>query len=134
MPPQPLSQRSAGSNMAGAIQTVARVEDPQYPAPQGQMYMIQPGRPTNREQKLRTRQVNLAVMAPPAILEFLKGSETAISFSKEDHLPLVARPGHAALVLDAQIGKYAVVSWKSDTGSKGYPFLGSARGAKIIRG
>ena len=87
MAPPPPTQPSAGSNMAGAIQTVARVEDPQYSAPHGQMYTIQPGKPSNREQKLRTRQVNLAAMAPPAIPEFLKGSETPISFSKEDHPP-----------------------------------------------
>ena len=47
-------------------------------------------------------------MAPPAILEFLRGAETEISFTKEDHPPSVARLGHAALVLDAQIGKYAM--------------------------
>ena len=90
MAPPPTTQPSAGSNMAGAIQAVPRVEDPQYPTPHGQMYMIQPGKPSNREQKLCTRQVNLAAMAPPTIPEFLRGSETAISFSKEDHPPSVA--------------------------------------------
>ena len=34
-PPPPPTQPSAGSNMAGAIQAVPRVEEPQY-----QMYMI----------------------------------------------------------------------------------------------
>ena len=107
-PPPPPTQPSAGSNMAGAIQAVPRVEEPQYPAPHGQMFMIQPGKPSNREQKLRTRQVNLAAIAPLAVPEFLRGAETEISFSKEDHPPSIARPGHAALVLDAQIGKYAM--------------------------
>ena len=79
--------------------------------------MIQPGKPSNREQKLRTRQVNLAAMAPPAIPEFLKGAETEIIYSKEDHPPSIARPGHAALVLDAQIGKYAMSKVFMDDGS-----------------
>ena len=39
-PPAPPTQPSAGSNMAGAIQAIPRVEEPQYPAPHGQMYMI----------------------------------------------------------------------------------------------
>lgn len=56
-------------------------------------------------------------MAPPAIPEFLKGSEIVISFSKEDHLPSVARPRHAALVLDAQISKYAMSKVFMDGGS-----------------
>ena len=50
----------------------------------------------------------MAVMAPPAVPEFLKGSETTINFSWEDHPPAVYRSGHAALVLDAQIGGYAM--------------------------
>ena len=39
-PPPPPTQPSAGSNMAGAIHAVPRVEDPQYLAPHGQMYII----------------------------------------------------------------------------------------------
>ena len=56
-------------------------------------------------------------MSPPAITEFLKGSETAISFSREDHPPSVVRPGHSALVLDAQIGGYAMSKVFMDGGS-----------------
>ena len=40
-----------------------------------------------------------------------------ISFSKEDHPPSIARPGHAALVLDAQIIKYAMSKVFMDGGS-----------------
>ena len=94
--------------MTGAIQAVPRVEDPQYPAPHDEMYMIHLDKPSKREQKLHTRHVNLAAMATPAIPKFLKGSETTINFSKEDHPPSVALPGHTTLVLDAQIGKYAM--------------------------
>ena len=56
-------------------------------------------------------------MAPPAISEFLRGAETEISFSKEDHPQSIARPGHAALVLDAQIGKYTMSKVFMDGGS-----------------
>src|SRR5664279_343930 len=68
--------------------------------------MIQKGRPSNRSQKLITRQVHLALVAPPAAPEYLRGSEQSITFSREDHPPRVPRPGHAALVLEAQIGGY----------------------------
>ena len=81
------------------------------------MNMIQKGRPSNREQKLITRQVNLASMAPPAVPEYLKGSETSITFYREDHPAAVARPGHAALVLDAQIGGFAMTKVFMDGGS-----------------
>jgi len=59
----------------------------------------------------------MAVMAPPAVPEYLKGSETPIHFSREDHPPAVYRPGHAALVLDAQIGGYAMTKVFMDGGS-----------------
>jgi len=59
----------------------------------------------------------MAVMAPPAIPEFLKGSEVPITFSRDDHPPAVYRPGHAALVLDAQIGNYAMTKVFMDGGS-----------------
>jgi len=59
----------------------------------------------------------MAAMAPPAVPEFLKRSETAINFSREDHPPAVVRPGHAALVLDAQIGGYAMSKVFMDGGS-----------------
>ena len=47
-------------------------------------------------------------MAPPVVPEYLRGSETAITFSREDHPPSVYRLGHSALVLEAQIGSYAM--------------------------
>ena len=122
-PPQPVlallppPQHSAGSQVAGAIHHIAQVAEDQYPKPQGQMYMIQKGRPSNRQQKLHTRHVNMAVMAPPAVPEYLRGSETPITFTREDHPPSVYRPGHAALVLDAQIGGYAMTKVFMDGGS-----------------
>ena len=79
--------------------------------------MIQKGRPSNRQQKLHTWHVNMAVMAPPAVLEYLRRSETAITFSREDHPPSVYRPGHSALVLEVQIGSYNMIKVFMDGGS-----------------
>ena len=70
--------------------------------------MIQKGRPSNRTQKLITRQVFQAITNPPAVPEYLRGSETVITFSRADHPPAVPRPGHAALVVEAQIGEYTL--------------------------
>ena len=51
--------------------------------------MIQEGRPSNRQQKQVTRQVFLATSANLAVPEYLRGSETEITFSRDDHPPVV---------------------------------------------
>jgi hypothetical protein len=79
--------------------------------------MIQKGRVTNRKQKLISRQVNLAVTTPPATPEYLDWSEQDVSFSRGDHPPQVPRPGHAALVLEAQIGGFEMSKVFMDGGS-----------------
>ena len=79
--------------------------------------MIQKGRPSNRCQKLITRQVYQAMVAPPAIPEYLRGSETDITFSRADHPPAVPRPGHAALVVEAQICDFKMSKVFMDGGS-----------------
>src|SRR3954468_12027038 len=47
----------------------------------------------------------------------LHGAETSITFSQEDHPLAVPRPGHAPLVLDAQIGGYDMDKIFMDGGS-----------------
>ena len=79
--------------------------------------MIQKGRPTNRVQKKITRQINLAVETPPAIPEYLSGSESCITFTRADHPCQIPRPGHAALVLEAQIGGFEMSRVFMDGGS-----------------
>jgi hypothetical protein len=79
--------------------------------------MIQEGRPSNRQQKQVTRQVFLAASSHPAVPEYLRGSETEITFSREDHPPAIPRPGHAALVLEARIGNYDMSRVFMDGGS-----------------
>ena len=80
------------------------------------MNMIQKGRPSNRTQKLITRQVNLATRAPPPTPEYLNWSEQEISFSREDHPIQIPRPGHSALVVDAQIGGFDIRKVFMDAG------------------
>src|SRR3954470_15246514 len=79
--------------------------------------MIQKGRPTNRVQKKITRQINLAVATPPAIPEYLSGSEYCITFIRSDHPRQIPRPGYAALVLEAQIGGFEMSRVFMDGGS-----------------
>ena len=54
---------------------------------------------------------------PPQVPEYLKGSEVDITFSRADHPPRVPRPGHAALVLEAQIGQFHMTKVFMDGGS-----------------
>src|SRR3954462_12907352 len=79
--------------------------------------MIQEGRPSNRQQKQVTRQVFLAASSHPAIPEYLRGSETEITFSREYHPPAIPHPGHAPLVLEARIGNYDMSRVFMDGGS-----------------
>ena len=88
-----------------------------YPAARGQLNMIQKGRPSNRTQKIITRQVFQAITCPPAVPDYLRGSETPITFSRADHPPAVPRPGHAALVVEALIGDYTLKKVFMDGGS-----------------
>src|SRR3954464_12335371 len=80
--------------------------------------MIQEGRPSNRQQKQVTRQVFLATSANPAIPEYLRGSEAEITFSRDDHPPVIPQPGRAALVLEARIGNYDMSRVFMDGGSR----------------
>src|ERR1041385_2506043 len=111
-PPLPTRQ-------VAAIQERQRTpeEENQYPEAHGRIYMIQEGRPSNSQQKQVTRKVFLATSAHPAVPEYLRGSETEISFSRDDHPPVVPQPGHAALVLEARIGNYDMSRVFMDGGS-----------------
>ena len=83
----------------------------------GAVSMIQKGRSSNRSQKLISRQVNMAVLAPPPTIEYLNWSGQPIGFSIEDHPPQVPRPGHSAMVLPAVIDGYDVSRIFIDGGS-----------------
>ena len=100
--------------------------------PVGRMFMIQKGRPSNRDQKLITRQVYLAVKSPPAVPEYLNWSHASITFNRDDHPPQVPRLGHSALILDAQIGGFAMSRVFMDGGSGiNIMFADTLRGMKF---
>jgi hypothetical protein len=79
--------------------------------------MIQPVTKSKKERKSISRQVNLAISSPPATTEYLKWSDQPDRFSRADHPRKVPRPGHAPMVLKAQIGGYDVGRVFMDAGS-----------------
>jgi hypothetical protein len=79
--------------------------------------MIQRGRPTNRIQRKRGREVFHAEHALPASPEYLNWSEHPIGFDRSDHPPKIPQPGHHALVLEAQIGGFTSKKVFMDGGS-----------------
>jgi hypothetical protein len=66
--------------------------------------MIQPVPKSKKERKSISRQVNLAISSPPATTEYLQWSDQPVRFSRVVHPRKVPRPGHAPMVLKAQIG------------------------------
>jgi hypothetical protein len=79
--------------------------------------MIQPIPKSKKEQKSISRQVNLAISSPPATTEYLRWSNQLIRFSRADHPRKLPRPGHAPMVLKAQIGGYDIGRVFIDAGS-----------------
>jgi hypothetical protein len=79
--------------------------------------MIQPVPKSKKEQKSISRQVNLPISSLPATTEYLKWSDQPVRFSRADHPRKVPRPGHAPMVLKAQIGGYNVGRVFMDAGS-----------------
>jgi hypothetical protein len=79
--------------------------------------MIQPVPKSKKERKSISRQVNLAISSPPATTEYLRWSDQPVRFSRADHPRKVPRPGHAPMVLKAQIGGYDIGRVFMDAGS-----------------
>jgi hypothetical protein len=80
--------------------------------------MIQLVPKSKKEQKSISRQVNLAISSPPAITEYLRWSDQPVRFSRVDHPRKVPWPGHAPMVLKAQIGGYNIGRVFMDAGSR----------------
>ena len=115
-PPQPAPR----AHQSAAVQHQQRMDYPEedaYPESKGRVCMIHKGAPSKRSQKLVSKQVNMAETSPPATPEFLNWSDASITFSRADHPPKVPYPGHAALVLEAQIGGYNLSRVFMDGGS-----------------
>jgi hypothetical protein len=79
--------------------------------------MIQLVPKSKKERKSISRQVNLAISSPPATTEYLQWSDQPVRFSRADHPRKVPRPGHAPMVLKAQIGGYDIGRVFMDAGS-----------------
>jgi hypothetical protein len=79
--------------------------------------MIQPVSRSKKEQKSMSRQLNLVISSPPATTEYLRWSDQPIRFSRADHPRKVLRPGHAPMVLKAQIRGYDIGRVFMDAGS-----------------
>jgi hypothetical protein len=79
--------------------------------------MIQPVPKSKKEHKNISRQVNLAISSPLATTEYLRWLDQTVKFSREDHPRKVPRPGHAPMVLKAQIGGYDIGRVFIDAGS-----------------
>jgi hypothetical protein len=79
--------------------------------------MIQQVPKSKKEWKIISRQVNLAISSPLANTEYLQWSDQPVRFSRADHPRKVPRPGHAPMVLKAQIGGYDIVRVFMDAGS-----------------
>src|SRR3954471_15031450 len=71
--------------------------------------------PSKREMKKFTREVNLAETCMAT--EYVDWSEQPIHFSRDDHPPSVHQPGHATLVVEAQIGGFNMGKVLMDGGS-----------------
>ena len=68
--------------------------------------MIQEGRVSQAQQDAYTLQARASENLNAVEVYQLHDAETSITFSQSVHPPAVPRPGHAPLVLDAQIGGY----------------------------
>jgi hypothetical protein len=79
--------------------------------------MIYPVPKSKKEHKSISRLVNLAISSPPATTEYLRWFDQPIRFSRADHPRKVPRPGHAPMVLKAQIGGYDIGRVFMDAGS-----------------
>ena len=79
--------------------------------------MIQKGGLIRREMKKLTREMNLAEANTAITSEYLGWSEQDVTFGLDDHPSAVPRPGHAALVVEAQIGGFNMSKVFMDGGS-----------------
>src|SRR4051812_43563722 len=79
--------------------------------------MIQEGRVSQAQQDAYTLQARVAENLNTVEVYQLHNAETSITLSQNDHTPAVPRPGHAPLVLDAQIGGYDMDRIFMDGGS-----------------
>ena len=88
-----------------------------FPVSRGHVNMIHKASISKRESKKFTREIKLAEVAMARLPEYIDWSNQSILFSRADHPTAVPRPGHAALVLEAQIGGFNMSKVFMDGGS-----------------
>ncbi|KAK1649456.1 hypothetical protein QYE76_067261 [Lolium multiflorum] len=88
-----------------------------FPPPRGQMSMIHRTGVSRREMKKLTQEINLAESIMANIPEYIDWSSQSITFSRADHPMTIPKPGHAALVVEAQIGGFKMSKVFMDGGS-----------------
>ncbi|KAK1662265.1 hypothetical protein QYE76_050424 [Lolium multiflorum] len=88
-----------------------------FPPPRGQMSMIHRTGVSRREMKKLTREINLAESIMANIPEYVEWSSQNITLSRADHPMTIPKPGHAALVVEAQIGGFKMSKVFMDGGS-----------------
>jgi hypothetical protein len=88
-----------------------------YPASRGQVNMIHKTSFSKREAKKFSREIKIVEVAMAEVPDYIDWSDQSILFSKADHPTAVPRPGHIALVLEAQIGGYNMSKVFMDGGS-----------------
>jgi hypothetical protein len=120
-PPNPPANMVQQGHQAATIQQVEprqpAIKEEAFPPPRGFVPMIQRGRPMNKVQRKRAREVFHTEHAPPAMPKYLNWSEHPIGFDRSDHPPKITRPRHHALVLEAQIGGFTSKKVFVDGGS-----------------
>ncbi|KAK1573632.1 hypothetical protein QYE76_016399 [Lolium multiflorum] len=101
------------------LRIAAAPHPPPYvdPNSNGVVSMIQKARPSNRAQKVISRQVFMAEKMPPPTVEYLNWSGQDIGFTIADHPQQVPRPGQSALILPAVIAGFDVSRVFIDGGS-----------------
>ncbi|KAK1668475.1 hypothetical protein QYE76_056634 [Lolium multiflorum] len=98
-------------------QTQTHQPNEAFPPPRGQMSMIHRTGVSRREMKKLTREINLAESIMANIPEYVEWSSQNITFSRADHPMTIPKPGHAALVVEAQIGGFKMSKVFMDGGS-----------------
>jgi hypothetical protein len=79
--------------------------------------MIHKAGVSKRGSKKFTREVTLAQVAMASVPEYINWPDQSILFRRADHPMAVPRPGHAPLVLEAQISGFNVSKVFMDGGS-----------------
>jgi hypothetical protein len=121
LPPNPPANVVQQGHQAAMIQHVEprqpTTKEEAFPLPRGFVPMIQRGRPTNQVQRKHGREVFHTEHGATNGAQIFELVRAPIGFDRSDHPPKIPRPGHHALVLEAQIGGFTSKKVFMDGGS-----------------